>query len=151
VTLLDDDSDETLVIQPDSENATSTSSGSVPMIGVGTARETAENTPIVLVVGVGLIVALYYLFRRFGWLQAREGLLPVSPVFAGAAGLIGFVVVDFASGRRLTAALGSGLSQIVPLAGLVGVALAAWWAYRRFIKGSGPRPIEIVGRGGGGR
>jgi hypothetical protein len=105
----------------------------------------------VLVVGVALIVALYFLFRQMGWLRERDGLLPVSPVFAGAAGLIGFVVVDFASGRRLTAALGSGLSQIVPLAGIIGVALGAWWAYRRFIKGSGPRPINIIGRGGGGR
>ena len=152
VTLVDDDSDETLVIQPDSENtSTSSSTGGVPMVGIGTAQETAENTPIVLVVGVALIVALYFLFRRMGWLEERDGLLPVSPAFAGAAGLIGFVVIDFASGRRLTAALGSGLSQIVPLAGIVGVALAAWWAYRRFIKGSGPRPIQIVGRGGDGR
>lgn len=144
ITLQDDDSRETLVIKEDSENTTSSGPTTGP-ISIGPVSAPTEGIPWPLVVTVAILIALAVLVRRFDWLtlpkQVPTGALPLV-----AAALTAFYAIDWASGHTITQAIGSGAQQITPIAGIVGVGLSAWLVYERIIKGSGPRPIQIVSR-----
>jgi len=145
VTLVDDDSEELLVIEQDSTTASEDDGPS--SVGIGPAQidtDTPLNSvPVILLAGAVILVGLAFIYRRLGWsVRDAAGPIPVDPVFALAAGLIAFVVIDYVGGGALTSALatnieqiGSGISQIVPLAGIIGVALTAYWVYQNFILG----------------
>jgi hypothetical protein len=154
LTLSDDDSESTLQFQVD-DGSTSTSGGGGGSSALpGPVPESADSfinsIPVVLVAAVVLIVGLYVLFRRMGWTD-DGGVLPINDVLGLAIALIGFIVIDYVSGRVLTQALGVTLEQVGPLAGIIGTLLLAWYAYKNYIKGSGPRPIVFRGGGGGGQ
>jgi hypothetical protein len=147
VTLVDDDSEELLVIEQDSTTASEDDGPS--QVGIGPAQidtDTPLNSvPVILLVGAGILISLAVIYRRLGWsIRDAAGPVPVDPVFALAAGLIAFVVIDYVGGGVLTGAIasnikqiGSGISQIVPLLGIAGGALAAYWIYQNFILGGG--------------
>ncbi|WP_338740387.1 hypothetical protein [Haloplanus salilacus] len=146
VTLVDDDSEELLVIEQDSTTASEDDGPS--MVGIGPAQigtdSPLNSVPVILLVGAGILVALAVIYRRLGWsIRDATGPVPVDPVFALAAGLIAFVVIDYVGGGVLTSALatnieqiGSGISQIVPLLGIGGAALLGYWLYQNYILGN---------------
>lgn len=147
VTLVDDDSEELLVIEQDSTTASEDDGPS--QVGIGPAQidtDTPLNSvPVILLVGAGILISLAVIYRRLGWsIRDAAGPVPVDPVFALAAGLIAFVVIDYVGGGVLTSALasnieqiGSGFSQIVPLLGIGGAALLGYWLYQNYILGGG--------------
>jgi hypothetical protein len=157
VTLVDEsDEAEELQIELDDSTTSSTSGDSSGTVGIGPVQvdeDSALNTvPVVLIVAVGLLIGVAFLLRRFGFsVRDATGIIPVSPVFASSVILIGLVVIEFVSGGQLTGALvglvGAG-EEVVPLAGIAGIALGSYWFYQRFIVGEKPRPIQVVTRGG---
>lgn len=166
VTLVDDDSEELLVIEQDSTTASEDDGPSA--VGLGPAQidtDTPLNSvPVILLVGAAILIGLAVVYRRLGWsIRDAAGPVPVDPVFALAAGLIAFVVIDYVGGGVLTSALaanikqiGSGFSQIVPLLGIGGAALLGYWLYQNYILGNsggggdGDSSRTIIIRDGGG-
>ncbi|WP_050037921.1 MULTISPECIES: hypothetical protein [unclassified Haloarcula] len=148
LTLSDDDSDETLQFQEENTTSSATDSTSGPFNGptMGPITAPEEGIPIPLIVGVVLLLALAVLVRRFEFITlpsaVPEGTLP-----AAAAVLVVVYIIDWASGHVITQSLGSGLQPLVPLAGLIGLLLTAYYLYKTYIKGQGPRPIQIVSNG----
>jgi hypothetical protein len=148
ITLSDDDSDETLRFQE--ENTTASTDGSTTGVlsgaTMGPISAPEEGIPVPLIVGVVLLLALTVLVRRFEFITlpsaVPEGTLP-----AAAAVLVVVYIIDWASGHVITQSLGSGLQPLVPLAGLIGISLTAYYLYQTYIKGQGPRPIQIVSNG----
>lgn len=150
VTLSDDDSSETLEIFEDSGSTSSDDGGdtgfTAPIGPIRTDDGGIPDAAIMLSVAVGALVALYFLQRRvFNEGSGRIlGVLPRSPLFLTGGALVSFVTIDYASGGAITSAVGRGLEQVMPVLGLLGGALAAYYFYKRFIKG---RDQTIVVRG----
>jgi len=147
LTLSDDDSDETLQFQEENESASTSDSSDVfdaPTIGPVPAPE--EGIPVPLIVGVVLLLALAVLVRRFEFITLPSA-VPDGTLPAAAAVLVVVYIIDWASGHVITQSLGSGLQPLVPLAGLIGLLLTAYYLYKTYIKGQGPRPIQIVANG----
>jgi len=148
LTLSDDDSDETLQFQE--ENTTASSSGSTSGVlsgaTMGPISAPEEGIPVPLIVGVVLLLALAVLVRRFEFITLPSA-VPQGSLPAAAAVLVVVYIIDWASGHVITQALGSGLQPLVPLAGLIGLLLTAYYLYKTYIMGQGPRPIQIVSNG----
>ncbi|MFC7248260.1 hypothetical protein ACFQJ5_16635 [Halomicroarcula sp. GCM10025324] len=148
LTLSDDDSDETLQFQEENQTA-STSGGSnslMSRVPMGPVSAPEEGIPVPLIVGVLLLIALAVLVRRFEFLSLPSS-VPTGTLPIAAAALVVFYIADWASGHAITRSLGMGLQQIAPLAGLIGIFLLAYYLYKTYIKGQGPRPIQIVSSG----
>lgn len=148
LTLSDDDSDETLQFQEENQTA-STSGGSdsiMSQVPMGPVSAPEEGIPVPLIVGVLLLIALAVLVRRFEFLSLPSS-VPTGTLPIAAAALVVFYIADWASGHAITRSLGMGLQQIAPLAGLIGIFLLAYYLYKTYIKGQGPRPIQIVSSG----
>jgi len=148
LTLSDDDSDETLQFQEENTTASTSSSSDDILSGatMGPISAPEEGIPVPLIVGVVLLLALAVLVRRFEFI-ALPSSVPQGSLPAAAGVLVVFYIVDWASGHVITQSLGSGLQPLVPLAGLIGLALTAYYLYKTYIKGQGPRPIQIVANG----
>jgi hypothetical protein len=148
LTLSDDDSDETLQFQE--ENTTASSSGSTSGVlsgaTMGPISAPEEGIPVPLIVGVVLLLALAVLVRRFEFITLPSA-VPQGSLPAAAAVLVVVYIIDWASGHVITQSLGSGLQPLVPLAGLIGLLLTAYYLYKTYIMGQGPRPIQIVSNG----
>jgi len=148
LTLSDDDSDETLQFQE--ENTTASSSGSTSGVlsgaTMGPISAPEEGIPVPLIVGVVLLLALAVLVRRFEFITLPSA-VPQGSLPAAAAVLVVVYIIDWASGHVITQSLGSGLQPLVPLAGLIGLLLTAYYLYKTYIMGQGPRPIQIVANG----
>ena len=86
------------------------------------------------------------LVRRFEFITLPSA-VPQGSLPAAAAVLVVVYIIDWASGHVITQALGSGLQPLVPLAGLIGLLLTAYYLYKTYIMGQGPRPIQIVSNG----
>ncbi|WP_058997746.1 hypothetical protein [Haloarcula sp. CBA1127] len=148
LTLSDDDSDETLQFQEENTTSSATDSTSGPFNGptMGPITAPEEGIPVPLIVGVVLLLALAVLVRRFEFITLPSA-LPEGTLPAAAAVLVVVYIIDWASGHVITQSLGSGLQPLVPLAGLIGLLLTAYYLYMTYIKGQGPRPIQIVSNG----
>lgn len=169
LTLTDDDSDETLQFQLQSGSSSGGGGGS--LVG-GPIRSPSPDFPLVLVAYAGVLVALY-LVDRGGRVRVPNPIpsavpvvgssgvtvpLPGSrgPLFWGGGTLATLVVLEYLGGGlisrtifRTVGNLTSPLADVVPLAGIVAVLLAAYYLYQRFIVGRQPRDIIIRSGGGG--
>jgi hypothetical protein len=151
VTLSDDDSSAVLKIFEDTETSSTDDGGDsggyqVPIGPIQNDDSGIPDTAIMLAIAVVALVGLYTLQKRvFNEGNGRIlGVLPRSPLFLTGGGLVAFVTIDYASGNAITTAVGSGLAQVMPVLGLLGGALAAYYLYKRFILG---QDTKIVVRG----
>ncbi|WP_435065947.1 hypothetical protein [Halobaculum sp. EA56] len=144
VTLEGDDDSRTIELREESSGgSTSDGDGGSGTGGVGPEGRTApDEIPtgalVTLGAGVGGLLALVWLYRRLGWpIRQEEGRLPLNPLFALPAGLLAVIVFDITSGGQLSAAVGFGVRAAAPLGATLGVLLAAYYVYRRFILAPG--------------
>jgi len=141
VTLVDDDSEETLAILQGSAGSSGGGGGgppgpSVPPINTGNP----VAIPLSIVLAIAAVGAIALLSERlFSSDMATLGLTGVSAVIATL--LLG----EAFTAEALLAPLTEGLGSVTRFAALIGVGLAAWWFYSNYIKGQSPT-IKIAGR-----
>lgn len=163
LTLEDDDSEETLAFLLDDSDSDPTSGGGSSALGpVGPASGSSplNSLPVVLAVWSLLLAGIWYVDRRVGG-SSGSVTIPVvgttiplpgaGGLFWTAAPLSTIVLLEFVSGGALTESLGAAIrtvaaagQDVVPALALIGGLTAAYFVYKRYIKGS---DTEIVVQG----
>lgn len=94
-------------------------------------------TVVAFVVTVGVSAVGYLISRRFAVLQTGGSALlqPGDAVFLASIGLGVFLGLEINGRGVITQGLVNGLSVAWPLAQYVGIGLALWYLYKRFIAG----------------
>lgn len=152
VTLVDDDSDELLEIVLDSSGSggggggSGGGSGGSGVVVVGGGEDAGWP-------GVPLAVVMVLLgLSAVGW--AADTYIEDDEVVIGVVATAGLFAA-FILAEALTVQsqlqlvlepIGEGLGQVAALAGIVAIALGAYYFYLRFIKGQQPRDIVVQGR-----
>lgn len=152
VTLAGDDSGETLqILEADAGGGSSSGSGSSLADGSGIAvgpisssTSPLNSVPAVLLVGGAVVLGVALVTRRFTSSRA------LTLALSGAAAVIVLVLGTTAMNPTVLEPFAQAAAKVVPVLLIVGALALIYFVYLRWIKGSGPRPIQIV-RGGGGK
>lgn len=144
ITLSDDDSIETLQFQEDSGGSGGGGGGGggggVVLKGAGASSDPLDSVPIVVFAAVIAVFGVGFVTRRFVS-EKRSTILGVM----GLTSLVVILIVGEAFNPGVVLApIGENLGSVTPALALLFGGLAAWYLYRRFIKGQEPRPIQIV-------
>ena len=144
VELVDDDSGEVLIIREAQTSSSSSDGGGgsvVPAPIETSGGGPLESVPLVILIAAGAVVGAFLVLRRY----TDSRMLALGGT-AGVGILVLVVVGESFKPGVLLDPLGENLGQIAPVLALIFGVLLAYYLYRRFIKGAGPRPIQVVSR-----